>query len=140
MTNEVKGLSKGLVVGIFAGAAFGAILTLLYAPKSGKKLRGDIKTRTRDLTEDAENYLLNAKKKAFQLFDDVKKKSESLVTDSEAGLESIMDESEQLLNDAKSIVDNSVHVGKGKLKKERERFKLAMKAGINAYQDEKKDR
>jgi gas vesicle protein len=138
MTNEEKGMSKGLIVGVFAGAAVGAIITLLYAPKSGKKLRLEIKTRAQDLTEDAESYLLNAKRKAFQLFNDVKKKSALLVADSEECLETIVDESEKILNDAKQIVENSVNLGKAKIKKEREHFKSAIDSGIQAYEDSKK--
>jgi len=46
---------------------------------------------------------------------------------------------ERLLTKTKENVENSVHIGKGKIKKERERFKSAMKAGMNAYKIEKED-
>jgi gas vesicle protein len=33
-----EGLLKGLVIGLMAGGAVGAIIALLYAPKSGREL------------------------------------------------------------------------------------------------------
>jgi len=73
MTNEEKGMGKGLLIGIFAGAAVGSIIALLYAPKSGKKLRKGIKTKSQDFVDDADKYISNTKKKASQLINDVKK-------------------------------------------------------------------
>ena len=35
--------SKGLLFGFLAGGVIGAVLALLYAPKSGKELRKDIR-------------------------------------------------------------------------------------------------
>ncbi len=73
MTNEEKGMGKGLLIGILAGATVGSIIALLYAPKSGKKLREDIKTKSQDFIDDADKYISNAKEKASQLVNDVKK-------------------------------------------------------------------
>jgi len=139
MTNETKGMGKGLLYGVFTGAAVGSIIALLFAPKSGKKLREDIKTRSQDFTEDAEKYISNAKKKASQLINDVKKKSDFLVTGTEEKVDALLGEPEKIMSEAKERAGNSVHIGKGKLKKERERFKSAMKAGMKAYKIEKED-
>jgi len=43
--SKEKNLSKGLLIGFLAGGAIGAIIALLYAPKSGKELRKDIKDK-----------------------------------------------------------------------------------------------
>lgn len=48
MTNE-KG--KGLLVSAVLGAAFGAVTALLFAPKSGKELRGDIAAEYKNVSE-----------------------------------------------------------------------------------------
>ena len=44
---------KFSVVGFLIGAAAGSIIALMYAPKSGKELRGDIKNGTSDLLKKA---------------------------------------------------------------------------------------
>ena len=139
MTNEAKGIGKGLLVGIFTGAAIGSIIALLYAPKSGNKLREEIKTKAQDITDDTEKYIRNFKKKVSQIFNDVKKKSEFLITETEEDVNVIVNEPEKLLVDAKDKIENSVYTGKGLLKKEHGRFKSAMKAGMNAYKADKDD-
>jgi len=139
MTNEGNGIGKGLLIGVFVGAAVGSIIALLYAPKSGKKLREDIKTKSEDFTQDARKYISNVEKKASHLINDVKKKSELLVSDTEEKVDALVDESQKVLIDAKGKVGNSVYIGKGKIKKERERFKSALRAGMKVYKFEKKD-
>ena len=36
MAHDEKGLTKGLMLGFFAGSVIGAVTALLLAPKSGK--------------------------------------------------------------------------------------------------------
>ena len=48
---------KGLMIGVLAGGAVGALVALLYAPKSGRELRADIKEKADGLMEGAEEYL-----------------------------------------------------------------------------------
>jgi gas vesicle protein len=139
MTNEAKGMGKGLMVGIFTGAAIGSVLALLFAPKSGKKLREDIITKSQDLTEDAEKYISNLKRKASQLIHDVKKKSALLVKDAEEGVDAILVESEKIMTGVKDKVENTVHIGKVKFEKESEHLKSAAKAGIKAFNDQRDD-
>ena len=66
-------MGKGLLIGFLTGAAVGSIIALLFAPKSGKELREDIKNKSQDFMEDAENYVANAKDKASQLINEGKK-------------------------------------------------------------------
>ena len=44
--SQENGYVKGLFIGLLTGSAIGAIVALLYAPKSGKELRKDIKIKT----------------------------------------------------------------------------------------------
>ena len=56
---ENNGTSKVFFMGLLAGGAIGALLALLYAPKSGKELRADIKAKNsagQDVREMAEEY------------------------------------------------------------------------------------
>jgi gas vesicle protein len=137
MANEENGLGKGLLIGFLTGAAVGSIIALLFAPKSGKELREDIKNKSQDFIEDADKYLSNAKDKASQLINEGKKKSEKLVADTKEKVETLLGEAERILNDAKDKAGNAVHTGKEKLEKEGERLKTALKAGMDAYKTEK---
>ena len=42
---EENNMAKGLMIGFLAGGIVGGIIALLYAPKSGKELRNDIKLK-----------------------------------------------------------------------------------------------
>ncbi len=59
-------------------------LALLYAPKSGKELREDIKHKTDEYMDDAEKFIADAKVKAKDVINEGKKRSEKLVSDAKA--------------------------------------------------------
>ena len=54
---EDNGVGKGLIVGFLTGSIVGALIGLLYAPKSGKELRVEIKDKSDDYFNDAEEYI-----------------------------------------------------------------------------------
>lgn len=137
MTNEDSGMGKGLLIGFLTGAAVGSIVALLFAPKSGKELREDIKNKSQDFMEDAEAYLSNAKEKASQLINEGKKKSERLVADAKEKVDTLLGEAEKILIDAKDKAGHFAHSGKERIEKESERLKSAIKAGMDAYKTEK---
>ena len=137
MANEENNLGKGLLIGFLTGAAVGSIIALLFAPKSGKELREDIKNKSQDFIEDADKYISNAKDKASQLINDGKKKSEKLVADTKEKVETLLNEAEKILSEAKDKAGNVVSTGKEKIEKEGERLKTALKAGMEAYKTEK---
>ncbi len=62
--SEDHGMSKGLIVGFLTGTIVGSMLGLLYAPKSGRELRGDIKGKSDDFLGEAEDYIEQARGKA----------------------------------------------------------------------------
>ena len=138
MTNEAKGMGKGLLIGVLSGAAVGSVVALLYAPKSGKKLREDIKTKSQDIVDDTDKYFSNVKEKAEKIFKDVKKKFELLVGDTEENIDTLIDESDKILNQTKDKVGNYVRNGKVKLEKESDQLKAAIKSGVEPYKIEKK--
>ena len=74
--SEEKGVAKGLFLGFLAGGIVGSVLALLYAPKSGKELRQDIKNKKEEILDDAEEYLDIAKHKAQDIINEGKKRSE----------------------------------------------------------------
>lgn len=127
MTNEEKGMGKGLLIGIFTGAAVGSIIALLYAPQSGKKLRRDIKSKSEDFIDDADKYISSTKKKAVHFINDVKKKSELLVADAEEMVNDLLDESEKILSESKDKVEKHFKKSKSTLAKETETIKNLLK-------------
>ena len=46
-------MSKGLLIGFLTGGIVGAAIALLYAPKSGKELRKDIKDKADEFKDEA---------------------------------------------------------------------------------------
>ena len=133
MTNEAKGMGKGLLIGVFTGAAVGSVLALLFAPKSGKRLREDIKTRSQDMIDDTQEYYSKAKKRAAQFFNGVKKKSESLISDSQEQVDAIVDDSEKIYSDAKEKIGSYIESGKVKVEKEKENLRSALKTDRHTH-------
>jgi gas vesicle protein len=133
-----NGLGKGMLVGFLAGSAIGAIIALLYAPKSGKEFRNDIKERTDEFLDDAQDYLANAKQKANEIINEGKKKSEKLVADAKVKVDGLLHDAETVLSDAKTKACGYVASGMENITKESERLKSAVKAGVDAYKSEQK--
>ena len=64
--------------GLLAGAAIGAVLALLYAPKSGEETRKDIKRTIGNLEEELESLKIKLKEKGGELKEDIKKRIEEI--------------------------------------------------------------
>ena len=98
---ENNGMVKGLIIGVLAGGAVGALVALLYAPKSGKELRADIKEKADDLVGGAEEYLHAAKSKAGEIVSEAKKRSDQLITDAKNKADSLLEDADKVISDAR---------------------------------------
>lgn len=97
--SDEQGVSAGTVlVSFVAGAAIGAGLALLYAPKSGREMRENIA----DLTEDAVDKIKEYAKEA----------QEKIKTAIEDGKETIVEK--------KSILASAIEAGREAMQKERD--------------------
>jgi gas vesicle protein len=104
MANEDNGLNAGTVILAFlGGAAVGAGLALLYAPKTGKELRTNIKTLTDDAVCKIKDYAAEAQDK----------------------IKTTIEESKDLFNEKKSILSSAIEAGREAMGKEKERTKDA---------------
>ena len=74
-------MAKGLLLGFLTGTIVGGVVALLYAPKTGKELRSDIKIKKDEFLDDTSEYMQIAKEKANKLINEGKKKSEMLIKD-----------------------------------------------------------
>ena len=124
-----SGMVKGLVIGLLAGSAIGAVLALLYAPKSGKELRADIKERTDDFVEDAEAAMRSARTRASEIVSDAKQRSDQLISDARKKAGTLLDDAERIISGAKQK--------SGAVAEEGTKLKNAVKAGMDAYKEER---
>jgi gas vesicle protein len=107
--------SVDFVKGLFIGGLIGAVLGILYAPKSGKETREDIARKTEDLMARArEEYELALEKS--------KKAYEAAV---------------KRLKEAESKVEELAERGKETLLEGKGRLKRAIDAGVEAFKEEK---
>lgn len=64
--SDENGMSKGLILGLLTGTIIGSVLGLLFAPKSGRELRGELKEKSDEFLNGAEDYLEQAKEKQIR--------------------------------------------------------------------------
>jgi gas vesicle protein len=126
MAEEKNGMAQGLFIGFLAGGIVGAMVALLYAPKSGKELRSDIKKRAEDLSDDAGQYARTARTKAVEMINEGKSRSEQLVSEAKEKAEHILGNAEKVLTGIRERVGD-----------ESGKVKTAVRAGVEAYKSEK---
>ena len=71
-SNGKNGKNGYFVKGLVIGGVSGALAGLLLAPKSGKKLRADIKEKGSDALKDTKEFYLDTQKKAKCALEDTK--------------------------------------------------------------------
>ena len=95
--SEERGVCAGTVlVSFVAGAAIGAALALLYAPKSGQEMRENIADLTEDAVDKIKEYAKEAQEKIKAAIEDGKEtiveKKSVLASAIEAGREAMQKE------------------------------------------------
>ncbi len=127
--SQNNGMIKGLLIGLIAGGAIGSVLALLYAPKSGKELRADLKERADDFLGDAEAYMKSARSKASQIVTDAKERSDQLMNDAQRRANTLIDDADRIISGVKQKTAVVVEEGT--------KIKNAVKAGVDAFKDER---
>lgn len=95
-----------IVISFLAGAAIGSGLALLFAPKTGREMREQI----RDMTDDAVDRIREYAKDA----------QDKIVNTYETG--------KDMVKEKKSIISSAIEAGKEAMEKERERISEEHKA------------
>jgi gas vesicle protein len=104
MANDDKCMNAGTaLLSFLAGAAVGAGIALLYAPKTGRELRESI----RDLTDDAVDKIKEYTKEAQEK------------------VKTTLEEGKDMLIEKKSIISSAIEAGKEAMEKEKERLRGA---------------
>jgi len=136
---QENNFGKGLLVGLLTGGALGAAVALLLAPKSGRELRQDIRNRTDDYIDDAEKYIAQAKDKAVDLINEGKTRSEKIIRDAKSKSDQLLKDAEKIYSDAKVKAGDIYKSGKESVEQKRDQVKSAIKAGVDAYKETKKN-
>ena len=102
MADEDRGLTTSTVfLSFLAGAAVGAGVALLVAPKTGKELR----------------------EKIGELTDDAVGKIKCYATEAQEKIKSTIEDSKEAIKEKKSILTSAFEAGKEAMEKEKERYK-----------------
>ena len=102
MENDEHGTCAGTVfLSFLAGAALGAGLSLLYAPKTGKELRGRIGELTDDAVDKIKTYANEAQEK----------------------IKSTIEESKGVIMEKKAILTSAIEAGKDAMEREKEKYR-----------------
>ncbi len=100
MADEERGTCFTVLFSLLAGAAIGSGLALLFAPKNGREMRGQIK----DLSDDAVS------------------KIRRYATDAQERIKSTYEEGKELVKEKQTIISSAIEAGRVAMEKERERF------------------
>ncbi len=105
MDDEKRTSWESFFKGLLAGGLIGAGLALLFAPKSGRELREDIKRKSSELKKDAELLYSEAKEKTEEWWSESLKKAEQLRQDAEHKLEEAKAKAAELIEEGKKWVE-----------------------------------
>jgi gas vesicle protein len=101
---EQEKTKNNLFKGILIGSALGAAAGILFAPKSGKELRSDIKKKGNKIIKDGKEIYADASTKAKELFEEVKHQAKDLKRDAEDTGEKISDEVHEKIGQIKKVL------------------------------------
>ena len=89
--------------GLLIGGALGALAGILFATKSGKKLRSDIREKGREILNDGKEIYADANTKAKEIFGEVKHQAKELKKEAEDAGEKIADEVHEKIGQVKKV-------------------------------------
>ena len=89
--------------GLLIGGAVGALVGILFAPKSGKELRSYIQKKGNKIIKDGKEIYADASIKAKELFEEVKHQAKDLKRDAEDAGEKISDEVHEKIGQVKKV-------------------------------------
>jgi gas vesicle protein len=131
--------------GFLIGGVVGALAALLFAPKSGKELRGDIIRKGEEAVEGSKRIYNDAKSKAQAIISDAVEKAKSLKEEAAEHLATARQKAEALLANAETRVDalsesakNYIAETREDAAKKKDKLSSVIGAGIQAAKQELK--
>ena len=89
--------------GVLIGGAVGALAGILFAPKSGKNLRSDIKDKGNEILNEGKKIYVEASTKAKEIIEDVKHQANDLKREAEDTAEKLADEVHERIGLVKKV-------------------------------------
>ena len=89
--------------GLLVGGTLGALAGILFAPKSGKELRSDIKKKGNRVLKDGKEIYADASTKAKEIIGEVKHKAKELKREVEDAGEKVSDEVHEKMGQVKKV-------------------------------------
>jgi gas vesicle protein len=115
-----------------AGASVGALVALLFAPKSGRELRGDISDATRRSIDYTQENARALTEKASDVYTTGREKASSIYA---TGREKASD----LYAAGREKTQSLIETGRGAVGEQRARVAAAIEAGKQAYREKKSE-
>jgi gas vesicle protein len=84
-------------MGLLIGGAIGALAGILFAAKSGKELRSDIKGKVSEVVKDAEDIYADSSTKAKAIFEEAKHQAKELKKDADRHLSEARQKANEIL-------------------------------------------
>lgn len=117
--------SGDFLAGLVVGGLIGAVIGILYAPKSGRETREEIGQKADELLAKVKEEYEHAAEKSRKAYGEAVKRLKAL---EEKALEKVEDVSEK--------VDELAGLGKDTLQEGKSRVKKAIEAGVEAFKEE----
>jgi len=89
------------LAGVLVGGAVGAVLALLFAPKSGRDLRRDIAETGEDLLDKAGNLIKKGETQGEQMLNEGRIRAQKIVSSARQQAESILSSADTVLQEAR---------------------------------------
>ena len=112
---------------LLIGGGIGAILALLFAPKSGEELRGDIADATRKGLEKGRETAAQLQEKAGEYYEVTREKAGEYYTAAQEKVGELKEKAGEIAEKAKSAASSTANP-----------FSAAIEAGKEAYTEEKR--
>ncbi len=129
--------------GLLIGGTLGALAALLFAPKSGKELRGDIVRKSEEAVEGSKRIYHDARSRASAIITEAVEKAQALREEASEQLATARMKAEELLNTANQKVEELSESAKGYIHDTREEVskkkvmaEKAVVAGVEAARKE----
>jgi gas vesicle protein len=122
MSEKNGGLLKGLII----GGLIGAVLGILYAPKSGKEMREELAGKTDELLSKAREEYEKAVEKSGIISETAVKRLEELESSAKEKVEEV-----------ESKVNKFAHQGAKTVQGNKNKLKKAFDVGVATYRKEK---
>lgn len=97
MTEHERPLGH-LFIGLLIGSALGALAGILFAPKSGKELRSEIRERRNSVLKDAKDIYADATTKAKEIVEEARHQAMELKKDADRHLSETRQKTKEILS------------------------------------------